>query len=1318
MKKGFTLIELLAVIVILAVIAAIAIPIIINVIEDSRRGAAIASGNGYVRAVNYKIAQEVLNNREVDETVDYVIGENELALTGTNLETITGSYVLSNSRVLWAGLCINGYSVEYNAVTGHTGISNNNYCNGDSYEFIEPEAELMSVVCTNSSKYDSEDSFKIKTVEDLACLSNLSNSGKNFNNKTIYLLEDIDFNSDSSYKDKNTTSYGDINGNGTVEALKVELTTGKGFKPIGNNSTKFKGTFDGYAFTISNLMINRDTQYTGLFGYSEGIIEGIKLRNANVTGTSNTGILVGYNTGAVRSIDAQGTVTGTSSVGGVVGQSYYGSLTYAMFQGSVTGTGGSTGGVLGYSRSANVYGATHDSTITVTGNYDVAAVVGHYYESNNNKASISYNNTITKQETVSYSATGLDDYIGLLDGGVDTVLGGDNDSDGYYFDYDKDGNVVLYSTARNPLDITKLKGEGSQESPYLIKNAKDWKLATTTVTQSKYYAVINNIDFNNGNFYPFGSSYNRFNGNFNGNLNTISNISIEGISYVGLFGYNVGTIEGLSADNVTINAKGNNIGLVAGYNEGTVKGIKGRNITISSTSTDSNSYVGGIIGQSKSATIKSIDLKATVTSGGGNTAGIVGYNYATTTKDTLFRGNVTGTNYVGGIAGYARYAIQNAIFGGTITSGEGAAQVGAIAAYHYDGNENDTIYRSSTSTFSGVGSSSQQGSIYYDTSINEFDNALDTYIGGDNDSDGYYFDYDEDGDISLFSTAITPIINTLDGAGTQADPYIIKSAEDWRVASSTAGQNKYYELKANIDFSNKKFYALGTKGNVFSGTIKGNLYTLSNITIRGYSYVGLFSKNKGTIEGLSLNNITVRAGGNYVGAITGYNEGTIKGIKGRNITVASSSTSSSSYVGGIAGESYWGTVKSIDLIGNVSSNGGYTAGIIGYNYGSTPNYTLFRGSVTGTNYVAGITGYTRYALQYAMVDGTITASEGAKQAGAASADYYDGRTNGTVYRSSTTTYTAGTGSFAQHGTVYTNEASVTNALDTTDSDSDTYYFKICDGKYELFTTTTLPLNSDTCTVNIPVETPTHLGIVYLNPKNTSQSCNAQNSVSTTGTKEGCMKFYIIGEDSTNYKLLLDHNTSSNVSWANQADFIEAGGDLSEWQTNEGSTSRGPVTANKKLLSDTTGWTGNPRLPNTNEIAHITGADTSLAWNSSKTYASPVTDKSTQIGNYYFDGNGSNYSGWTSQVANSTNKSKYAWLFDNTTNCLQYGCNIEDNNEYSGSAVHGYWTSDASSINYPWAVVESGQLGRNNVTNATNVGIRPVITLSKSSVTVH
>ena len=36
MKKGFTLIELLAVIIILAIIALIATPIILNVVEDAR----------------------------------------------------------------------------------------------------------------------------------------------------------------------------------------------------------------------------------------------------------------------------------------------------------------------------------------------------------------------------------------------------------------------------------------------------------------------------------------------------------------------------------------------------------------------------------------------------------------------------------------------------------------------------------------------------------------------------------------------------------------------------------------------------------------------------------------------------------------------------------------------------------------------------------------------------------------------------------------------------------------------------------------------------------------------------------------------------------------------------------------------------------------------------------------------------------------------------------------------------------------------------------------------------------------------------------
>ena len=50
-EKGFTLIELLAIIVIIAIIAVITTPIILNVIENSRRGAVIDSGHGFKDAV-------------------------------------------------------------------------------------------------------------------------------------------------------------------------------------------------------------------------------------------------------------------------------------------------------------------------------------------------------------------------------------------------------------------------------------------------------------------------------------------------------------------------------------------------------------------------------------------------------------------------------------------------------------------------------------------------------------------------------------------------------------------------------------------------------------------------------------------------------------------------------------------------------------------------------------------------------------------------------------------------------------------------------------------------------------------------------------------------------------------------------------------------------------------------------------------------------------------------------------------------------------------------------------------------------------------
>ena len=66
-KKGFTLIELLAVIVVLAIIALIATPIVMNTIKNAKKGAAERSAENYVRAVEIAISTRKLNNEPVPD---------------------------------------------------------------------------------------------------------------------------------------------------------------------------------------------------------------------------------------------------------------------------------------------------------------------------------------------------------------------------------------------------------------------------------------------------------------------------------------------------------------------------------------------------------------------------------------------------------------------------------------------------------------------------------------------------------------------------------------------------------------------------------------------------------------------------------------------------------------------------------------------------------------------------------------------------------------------------------------------------------------------------------------------------------------------------------------------------------------------------------------------------------------------------------------------------------------------------------------------------------------------------------------------------
>ena len=470
--------------------------------------------------------------------------------------------------------------------------------------------------------------------------------------------------------------------------------SGLGFSPIGSDLARFTGNYNGNYHTITGLYINRPaTDNIGLFGYVaiSGTISNVGLLNVAVTGKENVGGLVGYfnaYSGNITNTYVTGHVTAPTDVGGLIGEINDGLVTNVYSTASVTGDFGA-GGLVGATRDniTNAY-----ATGLVTGNTYVGGLIGwEWYTTvtnsfwdkqtsgQNSSASNKGTGKTTSEMKLQSTFTGWDftgkwniKEIASLYKSYPYVQG---------FTYDEPGASPVVNPIPGLADLYYSGGIGTPENPYQIETLLDLKfLSEHSGDWAKYFIQTANIDAaatsgwnGNAGFSPIGNSTTAFTGNYNGQNHTIAGLFINrsGTDYIGLFGYNIGTISNLGLTNVNI---------TGGYRVGGLVGIDnpGANITNVYTTgsvTANTGDGGGLVGIHNAGTISNAYSRASV-SGAGCRGGLIGWYQGGTVSNVYSTGSVSSSGtYIGGLIGGSNGSVTGG-FWDTQTSGQATSAGG------------------------------------------------------------------------------------------------------------------------------------------------------------------------------------------------------------------------------------------------------------------------------------------------------------------------------------------------------------------------------------------------------------------------------------------------------------------------------------------------------------------------------------------------------------------------------------------------------------------------------------------------------------------
>lgn len=451
----------------------------------------------------------------------------------------------------------------------------------------------------------------------------------------------------------------------------------------------------------------------------------------------------------------------------------------------------------------------------------------------------------------------------------------------------------------------------------------------------------------------------------------------------GLVGYNNGSIYNCYAtDSVTSSYSGkdfsgyggslsfsNNLaaGGLVGVNSGSIENCYSESaVNYSTGASIGKGWIGGLVGRNYGGKISDSYSAGAVTDSGGvkdNTGGLVGYNCwgetSGTISDSYSTGAVTGSGKTGGLVGNNSSGTISGSYSAGKVTGSGSNVGGFVGATNNPDGITSSYWDSESS---GQQNGSGDGSSIAGLTGLTMDQAMSqTYLSN------LGFTFGPNGTWYMIDGYTRPFLQWEYST-------IISNAHQLQLMAKDLSAN--YTLAANIDMSGYNmarngFVPIGTDGtSAFTGTLDGNGYVVSNLTITGpmtdaaglFGYIG----QSGIVSDIGLYdvNITGGTGSTYVGSLAGVNAGSITNA------YSTGKVSGAGTVGGLSGFNS-GTVQTSYSTSQVSVTGssGLAGGLVGENDGKIKN-------AYSTGKVSGIAGATLGGLVGSAGSGSTISNSG------------------------------------------------------------------------------------------------------------------------------------------------------------------------------------------------------------------------------------------------------------------------------------------------------------------------------------------------------